>query len=51
MPATDRGVNVGQDDEAKAKAEDVRKRLLAGEPFARLAGERVRRAVEGQRRA
>src|SRR5437016_4880663 len=39
VPATDRGVNVGQDDAAKAKAEDVRHRLLAGEPFARLAGE------------
>ena len=39
MPTTDRGVNVAQDDEAKAKAEDVRKRLLAGEPFARLAAE------------
>jgi parvulin-like peptidyl-prolyl isomerase len=39
VPATDRGVNVAQDDAAKAKAEDVRHRLLAGEPFARLAGE------------
>ena len=39
VPTTDRGVNVAQDDAAKAKAEDVRHRLLAGEPFARLAGE------------
>jgi parvulin-like peptidyl-prolyl isomerase len=39
VPATDRGVNVGQDDAAKAKAEDIRHRVLAGEPFARLAGE------------
>jgi parvulin-like peptidyl-prolyl isomerase len=39
VPVTDRGVNVAQDDAAKAKAEDVRHRLLAGEPFARLAGE------------
>jgi parvulin-like peptidyl-prolyl isomerase len=39
VPATDRGVNVAQDDAAKAKADDVRHRLLAGEPFARLAGE------------
>ena len=39
VPTSDRGVNVGQDDAAKAKAEDVRHRLLGGEPFARLAGE------------
>ena len=39
VPQTDRGVNVAQDDEAKAKAEGVRKRLLEGEPFARMAGE------------
>jgi len=39
VPTTDRGVNVGQDDAAKAKADDIRHRLLAGEPFARLAGE------------
>jgi peptidyl-prolyl cis-trans isomerase SurA len=39
VPATDRGVNVAQDDAARASAEDVRKRALAGEPFPRLAGE------------
>lgn len=39
VPTTDRGFNAAQDDEAKAKAEDARKRLLAGEPFPRLASE------------
>jgi peptidyl-prolyl cis-trans isomerase SurA len=39
VQTSDRGVNVAQDDAAKAKADDVRHRLLAGEPFARLAGE------------
>ena len=39
VPAGDKGINVAQDDEAKAKAEDVRKRLVAGEPFARLAAD------------
>jgi parvulin-like peptidyl-prolyl isomerase len=39
VPTTDRGVNVAQDDAAKTKADDIRHRLLAGEPFARLAGE------------
>ena len=39
VPVTDRGVNVAQDDDARAEAEDLRKRLLAGEPFARLAAE------------
>ena len=39
VPVTDRGVNVAQDDEAQAEAEELRKRLLAGEPFPRLAAE------------
>jgi parvulin-like peptidyl-prolyl isomerase len=39
VPASDRGVNVAQDDAAKLKAEEIRHRLLGGEPFARLAGE------------
>lgn len=39
VPTSDRGVNVAQDDEAKAKAEELRKRLTNGEPFARLAAE------------
>ncbi|MEZ5287011.1 MAG: peptidylprolyl isomerase [Vicinamibacterales bacterium] len=39
VPASDRGVNVAQEEEARAKAEDIRKRLEAGEPFARLAAD------------
>ena len=39
VPTSDRGVNVAQDDTVRASAEELRKRLLAGEPFARLAGE------------
>jgi parvulin-like peptidyl-prolyl isomerase len=39
VPGSDKGVNVAQDDELREKAEDVRKRLLAGEPFPRLAAE------------
>jgi peptidyl-prolyl cis-trans isomerase SurA len=39
VPTSDRGVNVALEEEAKAKAEDVRKRLVAGEPFARLAAD------------
>ena len=39
VPMAEQGVNVAQDDEARAKAEEVRKRLLAGEPFPRLAAE------------
>ncbi|MCC7181209.1 MAG: peptidylprolyl isomerase [Acidobacteria bacterium] len=39
VPASDRGVNVGLEEEAKGKAEDIRKRLVDGEPFARLAAD------------
>jgi peptidyl-prolyl cis-trans isomerase SurA len=39
VPTSDRGVNVGLEEEAKAKADDIRKRLMAGEPFARLAAD------------
>ena len=39
VPVSDKGVNVAQDDEAKARAEELRKRLIAGEPFARLAAD------------
>jgi parvulin-like peptidyl-prolyl isomerase len=39
VPTSDRGINVAQDDAAKTKAEEIRKRLIGGEPFARLAGE------------
>jgi parvulin-like peptidyl-prolyl isomerase len=39
VPVTAQGVNVAQDDDAKEKAEGLRKRILAGEPFARLASD------------
>lgn len=39
VPVSDRGVNVAQDDEARATAEGLQKRLLAGEPFPRMAAE------------
>lgn len=39
VPTTNAGINVAQDEEARAKAEDLRSRLVAGEPFARLAGD------------
>jgi parvulin-like peptidyl-prolyl isomerase len=39
VPVSDRGVNVAEDDAAKAEAEELRKRLLAGEPFAQLAAQ------------
>jgi parvulin-like peptidyl-prolyl isomerase len=39
VPITEKGINVAADDEAKAEAEALRVRLLAGEPFARLAAE------------
>jgi peptidyl-prolyl cis-trans isomerase SurA len=33
------GINVGKDDDAKAKAEEVRAKIIAGEPFPRLAAD------------
>jgi peptidyl-prolyl cis-trans isomerase SurA len=39
VPSTDRGFNAAQDQEARARAEDARQRLLKGEPFPRLAAE------------
>lgn len=39
VPQSEQGVNVGLEEEAKAKADDIRKRLMAGEPFARLAAD------------
>jgi peptidyl-prolyl cis-trans isomerase SurA len=39
VPTTAQGINVAQDDAARAKAEDVRVKIVAGEPFARLAAD------------
>jgi peptidyl-prolyl cis-trans isomerase SurA len=39
VPVTAQGINVAQDDAAKAKAEEVRAKIVAGEPFARLASD------------
>jgi peptidyl-prolyl cis-trans isomerase SurA len=39
VPTNEKGVNVAEDDAAKAKTEDIRKRVAAGEPFARLASD------------
>lgn len=39
VPTSEKGVNVAQEDEAKEKIEGIRKRLLDGEPFARLAAD------------
>jgi peptidyl-prolyl cis-trans isomerase SurA len=39
VPTTAQGVNVAQDEEARAKAEQVRAKIVAGEPFARLASD------------
>jgi peptidyl-prolyl cis-trans isomerase SurA len=39
VPRTDKGVNVGEEEEAKAKAEAARKRILDGEAFEVVAGE------------
>jgi parvulin-like peptidyl-prolyl isomerase len=39
VTTTDRGVNVAEDDEVRDRAQEIRKRLVTGEPFPRLAGE------------
>lgn len=39
VPKSDQGINVGLDEEAKAKAEAVRKRVIDGEAFEQVAGE------------
>lgn len=39
VPTTDQGVNVAEDDAAKAEAEEIRKRLVAGEAFAQIAAQ------------
>src|SRR5688572_18060356 len=39
VPTTEKGVNVAQDDEMKAKTEGLRAKLLAGEPFPRMAAD------------
>ena len=39
VTSTEKGVNVAEDDAAKAKAEEIRKRVESGEPFAKLASE------------
>jgi peptidyl-prolyl cis-trans isomerase SurA len=39
VPTSAQGINVAQDDAARAKAEEVRVKIVAGEPFARLAAD------------
>jgi peptidyl-prolyl cis-trans isomerase SurA len=39
VPTSDKGINVAEDDAARTKAEEIRKRLESGEPFARLASD------------
>src|SRR3954466_103908 len=39
VPTDARGINAAADDAAKAKAEDIRKRVMGGEAFDKLAGE------------
>ena len=39
VTADPQGINVGKDDDAKAKAEEVRGKIIAGEPFPRLAAD------------
>jgi peptidyl-prolyl cis-trans isomerase SurA len=39
VPTSDKGINVAEDDAARAKAEELRKRLEGGEPFPKLASD------------
>ena len=39
VPTTEKGINVAQDDAAREKAQELHKKLTAGEPFAQLASE------------
>jgi peptidyl-prolyl cis-trans isomerase SurA len=39
VPTTERGVNVAQDEEARARADEVRRRVTGGEPFPRMAAD------------
>jgi peptidyl-prolyl cis-trans isomerase SurA len=39
VPISTQGLNVALDDEARAKAEDIRQKLIAGEAFPRLAAD------------
>ena len=39
VATSDKGINVAEDDNAKARAETIRARVLSGEPFPRLAAE------------
>jgi peptidyl-prolyl cis-trans isomerase SurA len=39
VPTTAQGINVAQDEEAKKKAEEVRAKIVAGEPFPKLAAD------------
>jgi peptidyl-prolyl cis-trans isomerase SurA len=39
VPSTEAGTSVGLDEEARTKADEVRKRLVAGEPFPRMAAD------------
>lgn len=39
VPRSEKGINAAQDEDARVKAEEIRKRLLGGEPFPRLAAD------------
>jgi peptidyl-prolyl cis-trans isomerase SurA len=39
VPSTEKGINAAEDEAAKEKAESIRKRLVAGEPFGRMAAD------------